>query len=69
MLFRSQLLISEFGVWKAGAIAVPMNPLYTVNELEHALNECGAETVIVLTPFYEKIKAAQTVSRLKRMSR
>lgn len=62
-----QLLISEFGVWKAGAIAVPMNPLYTVNELEHALNECGAETVIVLTPFYEKIKAAQTVSRLKRV--
>jgi long-chain acyl-CoA synthetase len=62
-----QLVISEFGVWKAGAIAVPMNPLYTVNELEHALNECGAETVIVLTPFYEKIKAAQTVSRLKRV--
>jgi long-chain acyl-CoA synthetase len=62
-----QLLISEFGVWKAGAIAVPMNPLYTVNELEHALNECGAETVIVLTTFYEKIKAVQTVSRLKRV--
>ena len=62
-----QLIISEFGVWKAGAIAVSMNPLYTVNELEHALNECGAETVIVLTPFYEKIKAAQTVSRLKRV--
>ena len=38
-----------------------------VNELEHALNECGAETVIVLTPFYEKIKAAQSVSRLKRV--
>ena len=62
-----QLLISEFGVWKAGAIAVPMNPLYTVNELEHALNECGAETVIVSTSFYEKIKSAQTVSRLKRV--
>ena len=62
-----QLIISEFGVWKAGAIAVPMNPLYTVNELEHALNECGAETVIVLTPFYEKIKIAQSVSRIKRV--
>jgi long-chain acyl-CoA synthetase len=62
-----QMVISEFGIWKAGAIAVPMNPLYTVNELEHALNECGAETVIVLTPFYEKIKTVQTVSRLKRV--
>ena len=43
-----QMLISEFGIWKAGAIAVPMNPLYTLNEFEHALNECGAETAIVL---------------------
>ncbi|MFZ4523958.1 MAG: AMP-binding protein [Chlorobium sp.] len=62
-----QMIISELGIWKAGAIAVPMNPLYTVLELEHALNECGAETVIVLTPFYEKIKRVQTVSRLKRV--
>ena len=62
-----QMIISELGIWKAGAIVVPMNPLYTILELEHALNECGAETVIVLTPFYEKIKAVQTVSRLKRV--
>jgi len=62
-----QMLISEFGIWKAGAIAVPMNPLYTLNELEHALNECGAETAIVLTPYYEKIKTVQPDSRLKRV--
>ena len=62
-----QMVISEFGIWKAGAIAVPMNPLYTINELEHTLNECGAETAIVLTTFYEKIKAAQSVSHLKRV--
>ena len=62
-----QMLISEFSIWKAGAIAVPMNPLYTLNEFEHALNECGAETAIVLTPFYEKIKIVQPDSRLKRV--
>ncbi len=62
-----QMVISEFGIWKAGAIAVPMNPLYTLNEFEHALNECGAETAIVLTPFYEKIKSVQPDSRLKRV--
>ena len=62
-----QMVISEFGTWKAGAIAVPMNPLYTINEFEHALNECGAETAIVLTPFYEKIKSVQPDSRLKRV--
>jgi long-chain acyl-CoA synthetase len=62
-----QMVISELGIWKAGAIAVPMNPLYTLHEFEHTLNECGAETVIVLTPFYEKIKMVQPSSRLKRV--
>jgi long-chain acyl-CoA synthetase len=62
-----QLIISEFGSWKAGAIAVPMNPLYTERELEYAFNECGAETVIVLTPFYSKVKAIQSRTKLRRV--
>ena len=62
-----QMVIGELGIWKAGAIAVPMNPLYTVHELEHALNECGAVLAIVLTPFYAKIKEVQPDSRLKRV--
>lgn len=45
-----QIVLSFLGIWKAGGIAVPLNPLYTERELEHALLECGAETVIVLTP-------------------
>jgi long-chain acyl-CoA synthetase len=62
-----QLVIGEFGIWKAGAIAVPMNPLYTENELEYAFNECGAETVIVLTPFYTKVKAVQPRTKIGRV--
>ena len=54
-----QIILSLFGTWKAGGIVVPLNPLYTERELEHALRDCGAETVIVLTPFYNKIKAIQ----------
>jgi long-chain acyl-CoA synthetase len=54
-----QIILSLFGVWKAGGIVVPLNPLYTERELEHALSESGAETVIVLTPFYKKVKAIQ----------
>ena len=46
-----QMIIGEMGIWKAGGIAVPVNPMYTERELAYALNECGAETVIVLTPF------------------
>jgi long-chain acyl-CoA synthetase len=48
-----------FGVWKAGGIAVPLNPLYTESELEQALKDCGATTAIVLSSFYNKFKSVQ----------
>jgi long-chain acyl-CoA synthetase len=62
-----QMVISELAVWKAGAIVVPLNPLYTETELVYALNECGAETVIVLSVFYSKIKAVESDTRLRRV--
>lgn len=55
-----QIILSMFGIWKAGGIAVPLNPLYTESELERAIRDCGAETVVVLTPFYGKVKAIQS---------
>jgi len=60
-----QMIIAIIGAWKAGAIVVPLNPLYTEHELEHALNESGAETVIVLTLFYEKLKKIQPQTKVK----
>jgi long-chain acyl-CoA synthetase len=54
-----QAIVGQLGTWKAGGIAAPLNPLYTENELEHVLNECGAEAAVVLTPFYGKVKAVQ----------
>jgi len=62
-----QSLIGQLGIWKAGAIAVPLNPLYTEHELEHALVESGAETALVLTLFYGKLKALQPRTRLNRI--
>lgn len=62
-----QFVIAEFAIWKAGGIVASINPLYTGPELEHALNECGAETALVLTLFYEKVKAVQPKTRLKRV--
>jgi long-chain acyl-CoA synthetase len=62
-----QMILGEIGIWKAGGIAVPMNPMYTETELEYALNECGAETVVVLTPFYWKVKAIQSQTSVKRV--
>jgi long-chain acyl-CoA synthetase len=54
-----QFLICELGAWKAGAILVPLNPIYTEQELEGALARTGAETIVVLTPFYHRVKAVQ----------
>ena len=45
-----QFVIAELGAWKAGAIVVPLNPLYGSDELQVLLANCGAETVVVLAP-------------------
>ena len=54
-----QFFIAEFGAWKAGAIVCPINPTYTERELENALTANGAETVVTLTPFYDRLKVIQ----------
>ena len=62
-----QSIITQLGVWKAGGIAAPMNPLYTEHELERLLKECGAETVVVLTLFYKKVKSLQPRTSVRRV--
>jgi long-chain acyl-CoA synthetase len=62
-----QSVIAQLGIWKAGGIATPINPLYTEHELERLLNECGAETAVVLTRFYNKVKSLQHRTAVKRV--
>jgi long-chain acyl-CoA synthetase len=62
-----QAIIAQLGAWKAGAIVCPVNSLFTPTELEFSLKEVGAETVVVLTPFYQKIKALQERTGVKRV--
>jgi long-chain acyl-CoA synthetase len=62
-----QMIIAEFGIWKAGGIVVLLNPLYTEHELEHALRDSEAETAVVLTLFYEKLNAIRASTPLKRL--
>jgi long-chain acyl-CoA synthetase len=54
-----QFLIAEFGVWKAGGIVVALNPTYSERELEQALDTTRSSLVVVLTPFYERVKRVQ----------
>ena len=60
-----QFLIAQFGIWKAGAIAAPLNPLYSERELEEALVASGASLVVTLTPFYRRLKNIQTRTRVR----
>ena len=62
-----QFIIAELGAWKAGAIVSPLNPIYTERELETALAKSGAEIVVTLTSFYERVKAVQPRTGLKRV--
>jgi long-chain acyl-CoA synthetase len=59
------IVISQLAIWKAGGIAVPVNPLYSEGELEYALKECGAEVAIVLTAFYPVVKKLQAKTALR----
>lgn len=62
-----QFIVAEIAAWKAGAIACPINPTYTDRELEAALNATGAETAVVLNRFYDKLKAVQPQTAVKRV--
>ena len=43
-----QMVISYFGIWRAGGTAVPVNPLYSDREIEHQLNMSGASVLVTL---------------------
>jgi long-chain acyl-CoA synthetase len=46
-----QYPIALFGALRAGLIVVNTNPLYTARELEHQLEDCGAQVIVILENF------------------
>jgi len=51
---RAKLVFGEArvaGILRAGYVVVNVNPMYTPRELEHQLNDAGAEAIIVLEYF------------------
>ncbi len=60
-----QFVMSYFGILKAGGIVIATNPLYTERELEHQLADCGAETVFVLSLYYDQLKRVQAKGNTK----
>lgn len=62
-----QFVMAFYAVLKAGGIVVATNPLYTGREIEHQMNDAGVEYMLVMSNFYETIKAVQSKTRLKTM--
>ena len=48
-----QFVIAELAAWKIGAIVAPLNPLHAEPELQSALHDTGAETIVTLTRYYD----------------
>ena len=46
-----QYPVCVFGILRAGFTVVNVNPLYTARELEHQLNDSGAEAIVVIENF------------------
>lgn len=53
-----QYPIAIFGALKAGLVVVNVNPLYTAPELAQQLNDCSADTILVLDTFADRLEAA-----------
>jgi len=62
-----QFVIGQLAVWKAGAVVVPVSPLLAEPEVLRTLMDCAANTVLVLTPFYEKVKSVQSRTGVRRV--
>ncbi|WP_153100484.1 AMP-binding protein [Paraburkholderia hayleyella] len=60
-----QYPVALFGVLKAGAIVVNVNPLYTVRELAHQLKDSGAQTLIVFENFAKTVEDALPGTRVQ----
>jgi len=62
-----QFVIGYYGALRAGAIAVSFNPLYAAREVEHQLQDSGAETMLVMSRFYPIVQKVRANTPLKRV--
>lgn len=58
-------LIAYYGILKAGAVVVPLNPLYTESELEHLLSDSEAVGIITIPMFADKAASLAKSLNLK----
>ncbi len=60
-----QFVIAYFAVQRAGAVVVPVNPMFKQAELEHELNDAGVKTLIGLNHLYAEVEKVRSKTPLK----
>ena len=60
-----QYPVTTSGILRAGMTVVNVNPLYTPRELEHQLNDFGAEAIVILENFATTLEKVLKNTRVK----
>jgi len=60
-----QFPLAFYGILKSGAIVTTISPLDAPAQVAHKLNYAGAETIIVMSMFYEQFKAIHPQTPIK----
>jgi long-chain acyl-CoA synthetase len=60
-----QYVISFFATVRLGAIVTQINPMYVEREIEYILDDSGAETIVVHSEAYPRVRAVIEQTRLK----
>ncbi len=62
-----QFVIAYYGLLKAGAVVVPLNPLYSTRELSFHFQDSGTESVVTIPMFLPKAVELSHESPLRRI--
>lgn len=60
-----QFPIVTFAAHKIGLICVNTNPLYTPREMKHQFNDSGAETLVIVDVFMDKLEEIASETKIK----
>jgi long-chain acyl-CoA synthetase len=61
-----QWIIAFLGIQKAGAVMVPVSPIYTSHEIAYMIKDAGAETIICMDTNFGYVQEAFGQTQLKR---
>lgn len=62
-----QYVIAYYGILAAGAIVTQVNPMLVERELEHIMNDSGAETLVVFDALYPRVKTVQGRTTIRKI--